>query len=98
MNYSEFGDSFEPSNEFVLQTHIHLPPTDEIKLMKFVNLHYLGDEDCNHIVDGEMVAKYPEKETLEYKEASHRISAGFHLNIKLIFNTNGIPTVEIIND
>jgi hypothetical protein len=95
MNYSELGDSFEPSNEFVLQTHIHLSPTDEIKLRKFLNLHYLGDEDCNHLVDGEMVPKYPEKETLDYKTASSRIDRGFYVNLKLTFDVNGIPRMEI---
>ena len=38
MNYSELGDSFEPSNEFVLQTHIHLSPTDAIRLRKFLGI------------------------------------------------------------
>lgn len=98
MNHSEFGDVFEPSNEFLLQTHIHLSPTDEIKLRKFLNLHYLGDEDCNHLVDGEMVPKYPEKETSDYKTASSRIDRGFYVNLKLTFDVNGIPTMEIVND
>lgn len=90
----QLGKSYPPSNEFIIERHIQLEPTDEIQLRKYLNLHYLGDEDCNHLVDGQMVAKYPE--TLEYKEAIHRATVGFYVSLKVTFDVNGIPTVEVI--
>ena len=43
---------------------------DQLKEAKgIINLHYLGDTVCNHVVDGKMVAKYPEKETKELEDA-----------------------------
>lgn len=92
----QIGKSFPPSNEFIIERHIQLDPQLEIQLRKYLNLHYLGDEDCNHLVDGQMVAKYPEKETKEYQEASRVASVGFYVSLKVTFDVNGIPTAEVI--
>ena len=38
-----------------------------------INLHYLGDSEANTLVDGKLVAKYPDKETDELREAHRRV-------------------------
>jgi hypothetical protein len=87
---------FDPANKFTVSTKIHLSLYDALSLRKFINLHYLGDEDANHLVDGQMVAKYPEKETQEFKDAAARIESGFTVNLKVTFDVNGNASVEII--
>ena len=59
---NDFDDFFKPENKFVVPVSFQLLPEDEIRLRKFINLHYLGDEDANELVDGLFVPKYPEKE------------------------------------
>lgn len=96
--YTHENKMFEPTNEFVIDQFIDLNADDELKLLKFLNLHYLGDEDCNELVDGVMVAKYPEKETQEFKDATNRVSPGFFVRLKLTYDVNGTCTVEVLND
>lgn len=85
-----------PENKFTILATVPLSRSKEAQLLKFLNLHYLGDEDANHYVDGRLVAKYPERETQEFKEAVHR--AGMDLMVKLFveFDVNGKPTFQII--
>jgi hypothetical protein len=70
---------------------------DEVKLRKYLNLHYLGDVDANELVDGVFKAKYPEKETEEYKNATDRVWRGYNVNLSVVIDDNGIPTT-LIND
>lgn len=54
---------------------ISLNYEEKNKAIRLLSLHYLGDEECNKKVNGRFVAKYPEKETTEFKEthyACHR--------------------------
>ena len=46
------------------------------ELRRAINLHYLGDEECNKVLEsGEVVGKYPDKETPAFYHASHNASA-----------------------
>jgi len=85
------------SNEFILTRKIELPVNDEVKLLRFLNLHYLGDVDCNDIVNGVMTAKYPEKETEAYKQATRKATVGFYVKLKLTYDVNGNCNVEVVN-
>ena len=95
---TDFHDFFVPENKFVVPVSFHLSPEDEVKLRKFINLHYLGDEDANELVDGYYQAKYPEKETQEFKNASWRISGGYTVNLVVEFDTEGNPKFEVVSD
>ena len=95
---TDLDDSFKPENKFIVPITIHISPADELKLLKFINLHYLGDEDANEFVDGEFRSKYPEKETEEFKNSVRNISMGYTAYIKVEFNEKGIPTFGVVDD
>ena len=84
------------SNEFIITQKIELTDSDEFKLRRFLNLHYLGDIDCNELVNGVMTAKYPEKETEEFKQATQKVTTGIDVKLKLTYDVNGNCTVEIV--
>ena len=89
---------FSPENKFVVPVKVSISPADQLKLHKFLNLHYLGDEDANELVDGMFVAKYPEKETAEFKNAVGNVSVGYTAYISVEFDVNGVPTFEIVKN
>lgn len=84
------------SNEFIITQKIELSANDEVKLRRFLNLFYLGDVDCNELVNGVMTAKYPEKETEEFKQATQKATTGFYVKLKLTYDVNGNCTVEVL--
>lgn len=93
---TDLDDLFKPENKFIVPVTIHLSPTDELKLQKFINLHYLGDVDANELVNGKFRPKYPEKETEEFKTAVHNIFMGYTAYIEVEFNEKGIPTFGVV--
>ena len=95
---TDLDEMFTPENKFVVPVSFHLSSEDEVRLRKFINLHYLGDEDANELVDGYYQAKYPEKETQEFKDATWKISGGYTVNLAVEFDTNGNPTFEVVSD
>jgi hypothetical protein len=95
---TDFDEMFEPSNKFVVTLWALPLEEDEVKLRKYLNLHYLGDVDANDLVDGVLKAKYPEKETEEYKNATDRVWRGYNVNLSVTIDENGIPTFEVLND
>lgn len=95
---TDLDDLFSPENKFVVPVTIHLSKEDELKLQKFINLHYLGDENANELVDGVFVPKYPEKETPEFKDAVWKIAGGYTAFLSVEFDTNGNPTFGVVND
>jgi len=64
---TDLDEMFEPSNKFVVSLKVNPLVEDEVKLRKYLNLHYLGDVDANELVDGVFKAKYPEKEQKSIK-------------------------------
>jgi len=95
---TDLDNLFKPENKFIVPVTVELSSYDQVKLRKFINLHYLGDEDANQLVDGLFVPKYPEKETQEFKNASWRISGGYTVNLAVEFDEKGVPTFEIVSD
>lgn len=93
---TDLDDLFKPENKFTVPVSIHLSPTDELKLQKFLNLHYIGDVDANELVNGKFRPKYPEKETEEFKNTVRNISMGYTAYIEVEFNEKGIPTFGVV--
>ncbi len=94
----DLDDLLKPENKFIVPVTVELSSYDQVKLRKFINLHYLGDEDANKLVDGLFVPKYPEKETQEFKNASWRISGGYTVNLSVEFDEKGVPTFEVVKN
>ena len=95
---TDLDDFFKPENKFIVPVIVNLSSYDQVKLRKFINLQYLGDEDANEFVDGTYKAKYPEKETQEFKNASWRISGGYTVNLAVEFDEKGVPTFEVMKN
>lgn len=95
---TDLDELFGPENKFVVPVTIHLSTDDEVRLRKFINLHFLGDVDANTLVDGLFVPKYPEKETQEFKDATWRTTCGYTVNLAVEFDTNGNPTFEVVKN
>jgi hypothetical protein len=89
-------DFLKPSNKFIVDASVILERYQLLQLHKFLNLHYLGDEDANSIVNGKLVAKYPEKETEEFKNATYNANASHSVKLSVEFDVNGKPTFEIV--
>lgn len=94
----DYDKMFGPTNKFVVPVSFHLSPENEVRLRKFINLHYLGDEDANELVDGTYQAKYPEKETKEFKNASRNTHIEHTVNLTVEFDEKGVPTFEVVKD
>ena len=95
---TNLDELFGPENKFVVPANILLSKDDEVRLRKFINLHYLGDVDANILVNDHYVALYPEKETQEYKDATWKIAGHFRVNLAVEFDTNGNPTFEVVKN
>ena len=95
---TDLDELFGPENKFIVPVNIILSKDDEVRLRKFINLHYLGDVDANELVDGQYQAKYPEKETQDYKDATWKISGHFRVNLAVEFDTDGNPTFEVVKN
>lgn len=95
---TDLDDLFKPENKFIVPVTVQLSATDQLKLRKFINLHYLCDEDANELVDGYYQAKYPEKETQEFKDATWKISGGYTVNLAVEFDEKGVPTFEVVKN
>lgn len=89
-------DFIQPSNKFTVTATVHLTPAQLVPLYKYFNLHYLGDVDANHLVNGQMVTKYPEKETQEFKTAVWNADASHLVELSVEFDLDGKPTFEIV--
>lgn len=89
-------DFLQPSNKFKTNVLVQLTSNQEVQLRKFLNLHYLGDEDVNHLVNGQIVSKHPEKETEEFRNASYNAVKPNLVHLTVEFDVNGKPTFEIV--
>lgn len=57
--------------------------------LKCLNLHHFGDEVCNRVVDGQIVAKYPEKETPEVLDSYCNVHRTYTSKIKVDLMEDG---------
>ena len=84
------------SNEFTTFVRIQLDHEQKQQLNRFLNLHYLGDVNCNEYDENmEIVPKYPEKETEEFKDAIWKINATHEYQVKVVYDINGNCRLEL---
>jgi len=85
------------SNEFITFVRIQLDHEQKQQLNRFLNLHYLGDVNCNELDEnGHFVAKYPEKETEEFKNAMWRANMVHDYQVKVVYDVNGKCKLELL--
>lgn len=90
---------YPPENQFWVPITVGLYENEQLQLLKFLNLHYLGDEYANELNDdGVMVPKYPEKETEEFKNAITNAQTLHRMDVKVTYDVNGKPTLEMIEN
>jgi hypothetical protein len=85
------------SNEFITFVRIQIDHEQKQQLNRFLNLHYLGDIHCNEMNEnGRYVAKYPEKETQEFKDAVWRVNANHEFQVKVVYSVDGNCKLELL--
>ncbi len=85
------------SNEFITFVRIQLDHEQRQQLNRFLNLHYLGDVNCNEYDENfKLVAKYPEKETEEFKNAMWRANMVHDYQVKVVYDVNGKCKLELL--
>ena len=85
------------SNEFTTFVRIQLDHEQKQQLNRFLNLHYLGDVNCNEYDENfKLVAKYPEKETEEFKNAMWRANMVNEYQVKVVYDVNGKCKMELL--
>jgi hypothetical protein len=90
-------EELKVSNEFTTFVRIQLDHEQKQQLNRFLNLHYLGDVNCNELDEnGHFVAKYPEKETEEFKNAMWRANMVNEYQVKVVYDVNGKCKLELL--
>jgi hypothetical protein len=91
------NEEFPVSNEFITFVRIRLDHEQKQQLNRFLNLHYLGDVNCNEMDEnGHFVAKYPDKETEEFKDAIWRADMSVDYQVKVVYDVNGKCKIELL--
>ena len=84
------------SNEFTTFVQIKLDTHQKRQLVRYLNLHYLGDVECNKLDEnGHFVAKYPEKETQAFKDAVWRSQTTHEYQVKVVYSVDGTSRLEL---
>jgi hypothetical protein len=85
------------SNEFTTFVQIKLDIHQKRQLIRYLNLHYLGDAECNKLDEnGHFVAKYPDKETQEFKDAMWKANVVHDYQVKVVYDVNGDCKLELL--
>ena len=85
------------SNEFITFVKIQLDHEQKQQLRRFLNLHYLGDVNCNEYDENfKLVPKYPEKETQEFKNAMWRAGMCVDYQVKVVYSVDGTCKMELL--
>lgn len=84
--------------EFLIPTKIHLREEQIEEARKFLNLEFLGDEECNVIQDGKLVSKYPEKESPLFQSLHSEIRRAITVLIKVRVDRNGVYARSLSNE
>ena len=85
------------SNEFITFVRIQLDHEQKQQLNRFLNLHYLGEVNCNEYDENmKIVPKYPEKETEEFKDALWRAGMSVDYQVKVVYDVNGNCKLELL--
>jgi len=81
--------------EFVVDIDISLSPEQKQEAMRALNLHYVGDEECNKLEGDQLVGKY--NDHINFKklmDAHYAVCRSTYRRAKVGLNKNG--TYEII--
>jgi hypothetical protein len=90
-------EELQVSNEFITFVRIQLDHEQKQQLNRFLNLHYLGDVNCNEYDENfKLVPKYPEKETEEFKNAMWRANMVHDYQVKVVYDVNGGCKLELL--
>lgn len=88
---------YDPRNEFITFVRIQLDHEQKQQLNRFLNLHYLGDVNCNAYDENmKLVPKYPEKETQEFKDAMWKAGTCVEYQVKVVYDVNGCCKLELL--
>lgn len=81
---------------FVQEVDVCFTPVHMIQAQKAVNMHYLGDEECNcmDLSCRTLVPKYPEKESRDFIEASATVTGNYKVKVKIIVDSTGAIRLE----
>jgi hypothetical protein len=91
------NEELKVSNEFITFVRIQLDHEQRQQLNRFLNLYYLGDVNCNEYDENfKLVAKYPEKETEEFKNAMWRANMVHDYQVKVVYDVNGKCKLELL--
>ncbi len=91
------NEELSVSNEFITFVRIQLDHEQKQQLNRFLNLHYLNDVNCNEYDENfKLVAKYPEKETEEFKNAMWRANMVNEYQVKVVYDVNGKCKLELL--
>ncbi len=91
------NEELKVSNEFITFVRIQLDHEQRQQLNRFLNLYYLGDVNCNEYDENfKLVAKYPEKETEEFKNAMWRANMVNEYQVKVVYDVNGKCKLELL--
>ena len=94
---TEHEEELLVSNEFTTFVRIQLDHEQKQQLNRFLNLHYLGDVNCNEYDENmKLVPKYPEKETEEFKDALWRAGMSVDYQVKVVYDVNGNCKLELL--
>lgn len=74
---------------FKKEITISLKDPQRTKALRILSLHYLGDEECNVMKDGRLVAKYPGKETQELKETHYACCRSYIVEVDINLMEDG---------
>ena len=90
-------EELKVSNEFTTFVRVQLDHEQKQQLHRFLNLHYLGDVNCNEYDENfKLVPKYPEKETQEFKDALWRSGMSVDYQVKVVYDVNGNCKLELL--
>ena len=91
------NEELKVSNEFITFVRIQLDHEQRQQLNRFLNLYYLGVVNCNEYDENfKLVAKYPEKETEEFKNAMWRANMVHDYQVKVVYDVNGKCKLELL--
>ena len=76
--------------KFATEVELKLSSNQLQAAQKLLNLYYIGEENCNHFdEDLNIVPKYPEKETKEFKDAHHACQMTYRVPVCINILENG---------
>jgi len=75
---------------FKIPINVHLTGEQAKEALRLLNLHHLGDEQCNEYdANFKMAAKYPGKETEEFKQSHSECRRAYQTSVTASLLSSG---------